>query len=220
MAGEPLARATLGFHGIEGDRRFAFRRAAERGGMPWLTAGRLADLVRYQPVTRDDEPPTHVRTPDGRELAIDGEELRAEIAKQHGAEVELMRLNHGIFDEAPMSLIASATVQGLEHVADRPLGARRFRPNLLVKTVEGRPFEEDAWVGKVIRFGEGADAPAVAVTLRDVRCAMLNIDPDTAESDPSVLKAVVRANQNYAGVYGTVIRGGVVSVGQRMYIEA
>jgi len=219
MAGEPLERATLGWHGVDGDRRFAFRRVVEKGGMPWLTAGRLPELVRYQPLPNGDGLPTHVRTPDGRELAIDGAELRAEIAARHGAEVDLMRLNHGMFDEAPVSLIASETVRGIEWAADRPLDIRRFRPNVIVKTLERRPFAEDAWVGKVIRFGEADDAPAVAITLRDVRCAMLNIDPDTAETDPSVLKTVVRVNQNFAGVYATVVRGGVVSVGQMMYIE-
>jgi hypothetical protein len=46
MAGEPLETATLGWHGLDGDRRLAFRRLDDRSGFPWLTAGRLPDLVR------------------------------------------------------------------------------------------------------------------------------------------------------------------------------
>ena len=34
MAGEPLEVATLGWHGIDGDRRLAFRRRDDRSGMP------------------------------------------------------------------------------------------------------------------------------------------------------------------------------------------
>jgi hypothetical protein len=66
----------------------------------------------------------------------------------------------------------------------------------------------------VLSFGEGDDAPAIAVTLRDQRCSMVNLDPDSASSAPEVLKAVVRANQNTAGIYGTVTRIGQLAVGQ------
>jgi hypothetical protein len=52
-------------------------------------------------------------------------------------------------------------------------------------------------------FGEADHAPAIAVTMRDVRCAMVNFDPDGGRPEPEVLKAVVRANQNHAGIYGT-----------------
>jgi hypothetical protein len=38
MRGEPVDVATLGWYGLDGDRRLAFRRLDERGGFPWLTA--------------------------------------------------------------------------------------------------------------------------------------------------------------------------------------
>ena len=60
------------------------------------------------------------------------------------------------------------------------------------------PFREDEWVGGVLSFGEGDDAPAIAVTMRDVRCSIVNLDPDSASRAPEVLKAVVGANQNNA----------------------
>jgi uncharacterized protein YcbX len=49
MAGEALERAEIGWHGVEGDRRFAFRRVDNTSGFPWLTAGRLPELLRYRP---------------------------------------------------------------------------------------------------------------------------------------------------------------------------
>ena len=42
--------------------------------------------------------------------------------------------------------------------------------------------------------------------MRDERCVMVNLDPDTAEKDSEVMKTVVRMNDNYAGVYSTVIK--------------
>ena len=50
--------------------------------------------------------------------------------------------------------------------------------------------------------------------MKDERCVMVNLDPDTAEKDSEVMKTVVRMNENYAGVYGTVVRAGELRVGQ------
>ncbi len=42
MRGEPLEAATLGWHGLEGDRRLALRRIGEPGDRPWLSASKAA----------------------------------------------------------------------------------------------------------------------------------------------------------------------------------
>jgi MOSC domain-containing protein YiiM len=47
---------------------------------------------------------------------------------------------------------------------------------------------------------------------------MLNIDPDTAATDPRLLKAAVRINQNCAGVYATTIRTGAIRIGDALYL--
>ena len=49
--------------------------------------------------------------------------------------------------------------------------------------------------------------------------AMLNLDPDSAAPAPEVMKAVVRAHQNTAGIYGTVTRTGRLAVGQTMFLR-
>jgi hypothetical protein len=130
----------------------------------------------------------------------------------------MMQMKHGIFDDAPISVIASDTVSEIGRLAGRDLDVRRFRPNILVRLLRARAFQEDEWLGGVLTFGEGDDAPAVAVTRNDVRCSMVNLDPDSARSAPEVLKAVVRVNQNNAGVYGTVIRTGQLAVGQTIFL--
>ena len=71
MGGEPLEAAGLGWHGLEGDRRLAFRRLDDRSGFPWLTAGKLPGLLLFSPRRREaasGELPSHIRTPDGAEL--------------------------------------------------------------------------------------------------------------------------------------------------------
>jgi uncharacterized protein YcbX len=218
MAGELLEVARLGWHGLEGDRRLAFRRLNDKSAFPWLTASKLPQLLRYKPFGRDGntaEPlPMHVRTPDGNEYELRSDELREDVSRRYGSEVELMNLKHGIFDEASISVISLSTVKGIERECGRDLDLRRFRPNIVIETDSVEPFAEDSWVGRSLMFGEGDSCAAVRVTMKDERCVMVNFDPDTAESDARVMKTVVRLNENYAGVYGTVVRAGELRVGQ------
>ena len=218
MGGERLDIAELGWHGLHGDRRLALRRTDDRSGFPWLTATKLPDLLLFAPQRREDgtqgELPTHIRTPDGEEMPVFGDELAAEIERRYVAPVEMMQLKHGIFDEASISVIASDTVREIGRLAGRNIDVRRFRPNVVVRLLRSVPFQEDQWLGGVLSFGEGDDAPAIAVTMRDVRCSMVNLDPDSANPAPEVLKAVFKANQNTAGIYGAVTRIGRLSVGQ------
>ncbi|MGB8326882.1 MAG: MOSC N-terminal beta barrel domain-containing protein [Steroidobacteraceae bacterium] len=224
MGGERLEVAELGWHGLEGDRRLAFRRMDDRSGFPWLNASKLPELLLFTPQRRDNgalgDLPTHIRTPDGVEMPVFGEDLAREVGRRYGAPVQMMQLRHGIFDEASISVIASDTVREIARLAGRSPDVRRFRPNIVVRLLRPVPFQEDEWLGGVLSFGEGDDSPAVAVTMRDARCSMVTFDPDSASSAPEVLKAVVRANQNNAGIYGTVTRVGRLAVGQTVRLHA
>src|SRR5216684_898639 len=224
MGGERLEAAKLGWHGLDGDRRLAFRRIDDRSGFPWLTASKLPDLVLFAPHHRDNSAPadlpTHVHTPDGREMPVFGEDLATEVGRRHGAPAQMMQLKHGIFDEASISVIASDTVREIGRLAGRSLDVQRFRPNVVVRLLRSVPFQEDEWLDGVLSFGEEDDAPAITVTVRDIRCSMLNLDPDSASPAPEVMKAVVRANKNNAGIYGAVTRIGRLAVGQTIFLRA
>ena len=224
MGGEPLEVANLGWYGLDGDRRLAFRRMDDRSGMPWLTASKLPDLLLFAPHRRQDgaqgDLPTHIRTPEGEEMPAFGEDLATEVGRRYGAPVQMMQLRHGIFDEASISVIASDTVREIGRLAGRSLDVRRFRPNVVVRLPRSVPFQEDEWLGGVLSFGEADDAPAITVTMRDVRCSMVNLDPDSASPAPEVMKAVVRAHQNTAGIYGAVTRIGRLAVGQTILLRA
>jgi uncharacterized protein YcbX len=158
-----------------------------------------------------------VRTPDGKEYELRSDDLRDEISRRYGSDVELMNLKHGIFDEASISVINLGTVQAIARESGRGVDRcdlRRFRPNVVIETTNTEPFAEDKWVGRSLMFGEGNGAATVGVTMRDERCVMVNLDPDTAEKDSAVMKTVVRLNENYAGVYGTVVGVGELRVDQ------
>ena len=223
MAGQRLESASLGWHGIEGDRRLAVRRIQDRTGFPWLSASRLADLLRFTPVPAegaDDGIPTHVRSPEGEVMDVFGDQLRSEIGRRHGAPVEVMHIRGGVFDDGPVSVITASTIAEISRVAAMEPDNRRFRPNIVVRLADPRPFAEDEWVGGFLEFGDDGIGPRIGVTMRDVRCSMINLDPETARSAPEMLKAAVRANGNNAGIYGTVVRAGRLTVGQRIRFQA
>jgi uncharacterized protein len=222
MAGTATSSAFLGWHGLDGDRRFAFRRVGDDSGFPWLSASRVAELLLYHPFGLDEstgEPlPTHVLTPSGRKLELRSADLQSEIAERLGSNVELMKLKNGIFDDAPVSVISLVTIAGIAFEAGFELDRRRFRANIVLETGNGTPFLEDGWVGGTLIFGDSDSGPAVTVTARDVRCTMVNLDPETATQDPRVLKTVVRLNKNNAGVYGAVVQTGTIRVGDPVTI--
>jgi uncharacterized protein YcbX len=223
MRGESLDSADMGWHGIEGDRRFALRRVGAQGGMPWLTASKLPDLILFSP-QRHGEPGaeagvTHVRTPANEDLPVFSEALASEVSHRLGAPVEMMQLDRGTFDEAPISVIASGTVREIARLSGTIPDQRRFRPNIVLSLRQPGAFREDDWVGADLIFGEGSNGPAVSVMMRDVRCSIINLDPDSAKSEPTLLKAVARENGNDAGVYCTVTRCGTVTVGQKVFLK-
>jgi hypothetical protein len=189
-------------------------------GFPWLSASRLPELLLHHPVGLDEstgEPlPTHVRTPVGSCVELRSPELTAEIAERLGSGLELMKLKHGLFDEAAISVISLATIAGIGREVGLDLDRRRFRANIFVETERGETLLEDAWVGGMLVFGDSDPRPAVSVTMRDLRCMMVNLDPETAEQDARVMQTVVRLNKNNAGVYATVVRSGTIRVGDRV----
>ena len=223
MAGETLALADLGWHGIDGDRRLAFRRLHDRGGFPWLSATKLPELVLFAPQRLGEVAerglPTHVRTPDGDDLPIFGEELAKEIGRRHGSPVEMMYLDRGVFDEAPVSVITSSTIGEIGRLASLSAEVERFRPNVLVKSLREAPFGEDEWLGGVLSFGDADEAARITVTNYDDRCAMVNLDPRTARPAAELLKTIVRVRGNKLGVYATVTRRGRLAVGQPIFFE-
>jgi uncharacterized protein YcbX len=216
MAGERVAHAEVSWHGVAGDRRWAFVRAgSERSAFPWLTIRERPEMALYRPALaepgRPDDSPTLVRTPAGEELDVADPALAARL----GDGVRLMKQRRGIQDSAPLSLISTATLAQLGELVGRKLDVRRFRPNLLVEPQDGEPFAEDGWIGSVLRIGEAR----LRLDRRDQRCVMINVDPDTIERDAEVLRTVARERDSCLGVYGTTVTPGRVAVGDPVELE-
>jgi uncharacterized protein len=210
MAGEQLDAVDVSWHGLAGDRRWAFvREGLERSGFPWLTLRERSDLWSFRPGFADraspDRSATLVTTPDGERLNVTDPTLAARLG--HGARV--IKQDRGVFDASPLSLITTQTIAHVAATIGRDLEVRRFRPNLVVEAAGDAPFAEDDWVGATLRVG----ALRMRVDRRDSRCVVVNVDPRTAERDPAVLRTIARERDGCLGVYGATVEPGQVAVG-------
>src|SRR3954467_848863 len=102
MAAESLEEVEVSWHGLEGDRRWAFvQEGLVRSNFPWLTIRERADMWQYRPSFTDpgrpDASPTIVRTPAGEDLDVTDPSLAEELG--HGA--RLIKQNRGVFDTMP-----------------------------------------------------------------------------------------------------------------------
>jgi len=107
------------------------------------------------------------------------------------------------------------TVQALSEETGIELNPLRFRANFYVEWATGGPFFEDSLVGRELRIGESV---AIRIVKKDGRCVMINLDPDTAEASPAVLERVARHHEGCSGVYGAVLREGVVRMNDPVYL--
>jgi uncharacterized protein YcbX len=216
MAAEAVPSAEVSWHGVAGDRRWGFvRERGARSGSPWLTIRDRPDMVRYRPRFGDPERPNAsyvvVTTPTGAELDVTDPTLAAEL----GGGVGALKLDRGTFDALPLSLITTQSAGRLGVLGGRPLDLRRFRPNLVIDA-DGGAFREDDWIGCTLRIGDAL----VRVDARDQRCVVVNVDPTTAERDPTVFRTIARHRKARLGVYGTPARPGGVAAGDLVVVAA
>ena len=244
MRGESLADAFASFSGIYGDRVYAFHSTGAPAGFPYLTGREQEKMLLYQPVFRDAatmrQPPNlsaaeamgpgatpvfpeagdtdvEVQLPDGGKLAIHDpallQHLREGLGDRH--ELRLLRSDRAMTDCRPISLFHVWTAAQLGEEIGAAVDPRRFRANIYVDLVSRQPFGENELVGRVLRIGGKA---TVAILERDPRCKMITLDPDTAEQNPAVMRAVAREHDGTAGIYAAVLVEGVTRVGDEIRV--
>jgi hypothetical protein len=215
MASEALDTVEVSWHGLAGDRRWAFiREGTERSGFPWLTIRENAAMWLYQPrfaePAEPDDSLTFVRTPSGPEMDV----VDPALAEELGSGARLIKQNRGVFDSMPISIITTQTVSHVGGLVGTKLDARRFRPNLLIEASPDSPFQEIEWVGAVLQIG----GLTLRVNKRDKRCVMVNVDPVTTDRNPAVLRAIARECEAQLGVYAATVEPGPVSVGDQVIL--
>jgi hypothetical protein len=239
MRGEELSELIVGFGGVYGDRLYAFTGADRPKAFPWFTGREQREMLRYRPRFRSPEkairPPNlaeaegvdpgvspvvadpadlalDVETPSGDVLAVDDPALIEELVqgRRGGQALTLLRSERALTDCRPVSLFSLQTAEQLGRELGVVLDKRRFRANVYLDLDASTGFSEDAFIGQKLHIGTKV---VLHILERDPRCAMISIDPDTAERDPAVLKQVTEAHEGRAGVYCAVLVEGTVRPG-------
>jgi uncharacterized protein YcbX len=239
MRGERLSEAFLGFPGLYGDRYFAFKCTTRPTGFPYLTASCQSGLLQFRPRFRypakaarpinlaaaDSLGPgltpvfadpadmvVDVETPTGQILAIDDpallDMLRSGVPRE--ALLSLTHSDRALTDCRPISIISCQRISRLGEELGAPLDQRRFRANIYLNFHEGNGPLEHGLVRRSLRIGPKV---VISVLERDPRCAVINLDPDSGESTPAILRHVARACGGDAGVYAAVLVEGMIHEG-------
>lgn len=247
MRGEEMPEAFMGFAGIYGDRCYAFKNSAARKGFPYLNANVQQQMLLYRPQFRYPEraskPPNlteassiapgvtpangdaedmvlDIVTPSGEIVSVDNPALIKLLGEgiSEKNQLTLVRSDRALTDCRPVSLISLQTVRQIESELDMPIDKRRFRANIYFNFAsESAGFAEDNLVGRRLRIGSKA---TMMVLERDPRCKMISLDPDTSEHNPEILRKVVQAHDNFAGVYCAVLVEGLLNKGDLIELVA
>jgi uncharacterized protein len=216
MLGERCENVELDSRGVLGDRLWAVQdRDGKLGsGKNTRRFRRIDGLLGFS--ARYDGTVPVVTLPGGRQVRGDDphidEQLRSALRR---ADVGLAReaaISH--FDQAALHLVTDSSLSWLAAaVTDAAVDARRLRPNLVIATGQPPGFAEDAWVGRSARIGRSV---VVEFTHRTERCVMVNNAQDGLRNSSQVLRAVAEANGLSLGIYATVIRAGMIHLGDEI----
>jgi uncharacterized protein YcbX len=113
-----------------------------------------------------------------------------------------------------VSIINLGSVAAIENMVDGPVHPLRFRANLYVS---GWPaWHEFDLLDRILTIGE----TRLKVVKRIVRCAAVNVDPESAARDLNIPQTLMRRlGHADCGIYAEVIAGGGIAVGDTMVTE-
>jgi hypothetical protein len=129
----------------------------------------------------------------------------------------LSGVDHSFSDVAKkvVSIINLGSVAALEGILGVPVHPLRFRANLYVS---GWPaWHEFDLLGQTLSIGE----TRLKIVKRIVRCAAVNVDPESAARDLDIPHTMERRfGHADCGVYAEVIAGGTIATGDRVTVSS
>jgi uncharacterized protein len=215
LVGESLRAALVAERGLVGDRLWCVQDADGKFGSGKSSRrfrkmdGLLSLNARYDGAT------PVIELADGTEHRGDDPAVHAALSTLVGRGVRLSRegqVSH--FDEGPLHLLTTSALDRLGRAHGAPVDVRRFRPNLVVDTLDRQGFPEDTWVGRHLTVG---DEVVLAIRAPMPRCVMVDLAQRELDPAPGLLRTVTEVNDANVGVVADVVRGGQVAVGDEVH---
>lgn len=225
MVGMKMDETVVDFYGLAGDRRRAFSIVGSKANnaRAFLTARDrgVNDLLVYRPYFVDPANPNtsevRVITPSGQDVGFESDELKAELEEKSGKLLDRRIYKGGFPDNHRISIIGMTSIDRLSKEIGADVDHRRFRANFYIHFLS-EIFLEEQQQGILLQIGKGDSAPRIMIQRNDDRCMMVNLDPNSAEVNPQILKQIAQHHNNTIGVYGEVLRPGIVKAGDEVRI--
>lgn len=113
-----------------------------------------------------------------------------------------------------ISVVNLASVRALSEATGQPLDPLRFRANIHLDGLE--PWQELDWVGRDVSIGP----VRFRGLARTPRCGAVNVNPQTAERDANLPKAIMKHFGHVdLGIYLEVVEGGTIAPGDRLVLD-
>jgi uncharacterized protein YcbX len=237
LSPEPLPRVMLGVgQTLPADRRYAIENGPS-GFDPlapaWLPKSQFLMLMRNERLaglrTHFEDRANLLTIREGGRMAARGDletaEGRAAIEQfftanfagdLKGPPKVLSASGHSFSDVARkvVSIINLSSVAAIEAVVGQPVHPLRFRANLYVSGWSA--WHEFDLLDRTLAIGE----VRLKIVKRIVRCAAVNVDPESAARDLDIPPTLMRRFGNAdCGVYAEVIAGGAIGVGDAIATE-
>jgi uncharacterized protein len=234
LSPEPLPRVALGVGGtLPADRRYAIENGPsgfDPAAPAWMPKSYFLMLMRDERLaglSSHFEDDTHLltirangkaavrgdlETPEGR-AAIEDFFATNFAGELKGPPKVISGGGHSFSDVAKkvVSIINLGSIAAIENMVGLPVHPLRFRANLYVR---GWPaWHEFDLLGQTLAIGD----VRLKLVKRIVRCAAVNVDPETAARDVDIPHALTRRlGRAECGVYAEVIAGGTVAAGDEV----
>ncbi|HEY7280425.1 MAG TPA: MOSC domain-containing protein [Actinomycetota bacterium] len=211
MLGELCEWLDLDARGSVGDRVWSVR-TAEGKIASGKDTRRFAAVIGMLELRASERAGRVVITfPGGVESAVDDPATPGLLSMHLGRTVTVAReteVSH--FDDGPVSLVGTASVDALGTERSEEVDSARFRPNILLATDE--PFVEDSWIGRRVEVGSAA----LRVLARSPRCVMINMASADLPEQRGNLAAIGRLHDACLGVIANVEAPGRIALGDEL----
>ncbi len=130
---------------------------------------------------------------------------------------EYVSLPGTFFLVTPFHMLTTATLNYMKQLKpDADWAVERFRPNIVIETLPGMDgLVEQAWLDKTIQIGQ----TVVQCCDTTPRCGAITRQQRDIPSDKSMLRTIVKQADQNLGVYGAIAEGGVIHVGDEVFIQ-
>ena len=209
----------------------------------WPRMFQLRAMYPSPPTPGGALPPVRIEFPDGGDVVSDEADADRRLSQFLGGDVRLVTSTPGrpavevytppipgldegfsefhvrpgpFHDSTPIHAVTTATLARLSELY--PAGrfeARRFRPNLLIRTDDPPGFVEQGWIGGTLAVGN----VRVQITKPCSRCIMTTLPQGDLPDDRGILRTVVAEADGDVGVKGPVTQAGTIHPGDPAYVE-